>query len=152
MADWAATTRFPARVLLAEGLAIQGDLHLQPVVAWRDGPETPLEMLNRPDAFFVVNLPTGEVVFVCKDQVASVVYRNEFHPEPERETVARHIPLEVMMTGGSEFRGEAVTELPPDHSRALDFLNAPGAFFELHTNDGICCINRSWVRAVRPSG
>lgn len=152
MADWAATTRLPARVLLSEGLAIQGELHLQPGVAWRDGPETPLEMLNRSEAFFVMNLPTGEVVFICKAQVASVLYRSDLVAEPERETVARHIPLEVMMTGGSEYRGEAVTELPPARSRALDFLNSQGAFFELHTHDGICCINRSWVRAVRPTG
>jgi hypothetical protein len=152
MADWAATTRLSARAILAEGLTVQGELHLQPVVAWRDGPETPLEMLNRPDAFFVVNLPTGEVVFVCKAQVAVLIYRGDMHAEPERENVARRIPLEVMITGGLEYRGEAVTELPPAHSRALDFLNSPGAFFELHTSDGTCCINRGWVRAVRPLG
>jgi hypothetical protein len=151
MTDWAATTRLSARVTLAEGMVIQGDLHLQPRVAWRDGPETPLELLNRGDAFFVMSLPSGEVVFVCKDQVASLVYR-EVAPEsePERETVARHIPLEVMMTGGAEYRGEAVSELPPARARALDFLNGPERFFALHTQDGTCCLNRRWVRAVRP--
>ncbi len=152
MADWAATTRLVTRVTLAEGLVIQGDIHLQPVVPWRDGPETPLEMLNRPESFFVMNLPTGEVIFVGKAQVAVVLYRTDRHAEPERETAARHIPLEIMMTTGAEYRGEAVTELPPDHSRALDFLNAPGSFIELHTADGICCLNRSWVRVVRPLG
>lgn len=152
MSDWAQTTRLAVKVILAEGYAIQGEVHLQPLVAWRDGPETPLEMLNRPDAFFVMNLPTAEVVFVCKAQVAAMLYRNDLHAEPERETVARHIPLEVMMSGGAEYRGEAVTELPPDHSRALDFLNGPGAFFELHTGDGTYCLNLSWVRSVRPLG
>ena len=41
MTDWAATNRIAARVTLAEGLVIQGEVHLQPRVAWRDGPETP---------------------------------------------------------------------------------------------------------------
>jgi hypothetical protein len=64
--------------------------------------------------------------------------------------VARHIPLEVMMTGGLEYRGEAVSELPPARARALDFLNAPEPFFSLHTRDGTCCLHRRFVRAVRP--
>ena len=151
MTDWAATTRLSARVILAEGMVIQGDLHLQPRVAWRDGPETPLELLNREETFFVMSLPSGEVVFVSKEQVASLLYR-EVAPEaePARETVARHIPLEVMMTGGAEYRGEAVSELPPARARALDFLNARERFFSLHTNEGTCCLNRRFVRAVRP--
>lgn len=153
MTDWAATNRLSARVTLAEGLVIQGDLHLQSRVALRDGPETPLELLNREETFFVMSLPTGEVVFVSKEQVASLVCREgALVPEPERETVARHIPLEVMMTGGAEFRGEAVSELPPARSRALDFLNSRERFFAIHNNDGTCCLNRRFVRAVRPSG
>jgi hypothetical protein len=82
MTDWAATTRLPARVTLAEGLVIQGDVHLQPRVAWRDGPETPLELLNRPETFFVMSLPGGDVVFVSKDQVCALVYQ-ELVPEAE---------------------------------------------------------------------
>jgi hypothetical protein len=153
MTDWAATTRLSARVTLAEGLVIQGDLHLQTRVAWRDGPETPLDLLNREETFFVMSLPTGEVVFVCKEQVASLLCREgALQPDPARETVARHIPLEVMMTGGAEFRGEAVSELPPTRSRALDFLNGQERFFSIHNNDGTCCLNRRFVRAVRPSG
>lgn len=153
MTDWAATTRLSARVTLAEGMVIQGELHLQPRVALRDGPETPLELLNREDHFFVMSLPTGEVVFISKSQVASLFYRaNSLPGEPERETVARHIPLEVMMVGGAEFRGEGVSELPPAHSRALDFLNASEPFFAIHDHEGTCCLNRRFVRAVRPQG
>jgi hypothetical protein len=151
MTDWAQTTRLPARVTLAEGLVIQGDLHLQPRVAWRDGPETPVELLNRAEAFFVMSLPAGEVVFVGKDQVAVLAYRESpAEHDPQRETAARHIPLEVMLTGGGEHRGMAVTELPPAHARALDFLNTPERFFALLTDGGTLCVNRRFVRAVRP--
>jgi len=151
MNEWAATTRLAARVILAEGMVIQGDLHLQPRVAWRDGPETATELLNRDEAFFVMSLPSGEVVFVAKEQVAALVYHTppEEH-DPEREHAARVIPVEVMMVGGTEYRGIAVTELPPTRARALDFLNAPERFFPLVTDDGTVCLNRRLVRAARP--
>jgi hypothetical protein len=151
MTDWASTNRQSARVTLAEGLVIQGDLHLQPRVAWRDGPELPLELLNRGEAFFPISLPQGDVVFVAKEQVAVLAYPEVVgFDDPDRKTAALTIPLEVMMVGGAEYRGVAVSELPPTKARALDFLNAQERFFQLLTNDGALCINRRFVRAARP--
>jgi len=151
MNDWASTQRLPARVTLAEGLVIQGDVHLQPRVAWRDGPETPIEMLNRGDAFFALNLPQGDVVFVAKAQVAVFAFvAAPAEDDPDRQSAARMIPLEIMMVGGAEHRGIAVSELPPTRSRALDFLNAPERFFMLITDEGSLCLNRGFVRAARP--
>ena len=151
MTDWASTQRLPVRVTLAEGLVIQGEAHLQPRVAWRDGPETPIEMLNREDAFFAMNLSHGEVVFVAKAQVAAFAFQPVQVPDdPERQTVARMLPLEIMMVGGAEHRGVAMSEMPPTRSRALDFLNAPERFFLLVTDEGSLCLNRAFVRAVRP--
>lgn len=153
MTDWATTMRMPARVTLAEGMVIQGDLHLQPRVAFHDGAELPVEMLNRPDAFFALTLPNSEVVFVAKDQVASLGYREQetgLDTDPERQSAARIFAFEVMMVGGQEHRGMVASELPPTRARALDFLNSPERFFALHTNDGILCLNRRFVRAARP--
>lgn len=151
MTDWASTQRLPVRVTLAEGLVIQGEAHLQPRVAWRDGPETPIEMLNREDAFFAMNLAHGDVVFVAKAQVAAFAFQPaQVAEDPERQTVARMLPLEIMMVGGAEHRGIAMSEMPPTRSRALDFLNAPERFFLLVTDEGSLCLNRAFVRAVRP--
>ena len=151
MTDWASTNRLQVRVTLAEGLVIQGDVHLQPRVAWRNGPETPLELLNRGDAFFPMSLAQGDVVFVAKDQVAMMAYRDVVSfDDPERQNAARMLPLEIMMVGGMEHRGVAVSELPPTRARALDFLNAPERFFQLLTDEGTLCLNRRFVRAARP--
>lgn len=153
MTDWATTTRMAARVTLAEGMVIQGELHLQPRVAFHDGAELPVEMLNRPDHFFVMSLPTGEVVFVSKDQVATLAHKENdsgLDTDPERQSVARIFAFEVMMVGGEEHRGMVASELPPTRARALDFLNADERFFALHTNDGILCLNRRFIRAARP--
>ncbi|HEY7681150.1 MAG TPA: hypothetical protein VH879_00790 [Gemmatimonadales bacterium] len=151
MTDWASTNRLRVRVTLVEGLVIQGDVHLQPRVAWRDGPETPLELLNRGETFFPMSLPQGDVVFVAKDQVAMMAYEDVgSSDDPERHNAARLLPLEVMMVGGTEHRGVAVSELPPTRARALDFLNAAERFFQLLTDDGTLCLNRRHVRAARP--
>lgn len=151
MTDWASTNRLTVRVTLAEGLVILGDVHLQPRVAWRDGPETPLELLNREEGFFPMSLPHGEVVFVARDQVAVLAYGEVVSfDDPERKLAARMIPLEVMLVGGAEHRGVAVSELPPTKARALDFLNAPERFFRLLTDEGTLCLNRRFVRAARP--
>jgi hypothetical protein len=150
MNNWAVTERVPVRVVLAEGLAILGDAHLQPRVAWRDGPETILEMLNRDEAFFAMTLAGGDVVFVSKAQVAVLAYHEAGGSDSERNSAARTIPLEVMMVGGAEHRGTALSELPPTRGRALDFLNAPEAFFLLIAADSNLCLNRRHVRAARP--
>ncbi len=151
MADWATTERLPVRVTLAEGLVIAGEIHLQPRVAWRDGPETPLEMLNREDAFFPMTLGPKDVVFVAKSQVAALGFRPAAEEaDLARQSAMRTIPLEVMLIGGTELRGVAVSELPPTRSRPIDFLNDSATFFLLVTEDGHVCLNRRFVRVARP--
>ena len=149
--QWATTERLAARVTLAEGMVIHGDLHLQGRVAHREGPETPIEMLNRPEAFFPVSLASGGVVFVSKAQVAVVAYQLEGGAnDTDRRSAAQHIHLEVMMSGGAEFRGVAETELPPNRSRPLDYLNGREQFFDLCSDDMMLCLNRAHVRVARP--
>lgn len=151
MTDWAQTERRSVRLVLAEGLGLQGEIHLQPRVAWRDGPETPVEMLNRDEAFFPVNLPDGGIVFVAKAQVASVAFADPAsEADPARRSAMHSSPLEVMMVNGIDYTGTAITELPPNRSRDLDFLNSRERFFLLLTDGGSVCINRHFVRAVRP--
>ncbi len=151
MTEWAATRRIAANVSLSEGMTIQGDLHVQVLAATHDGPETPLEMLNRREPFFPMTLASGDVIFVAKAQVSVVACRPEAVPtDPERDSAARHTGLDVMMRGGAELRGFANVELPPTRGRALDYLNAPEAFFSMVTQDFTLLINRAHVRVARP--
>ena len=49
--SWLSTERVPADIDLADGEQVRGDLHLQPLVAHRDGAETlalPLEIDGAP--------------------------------------------------------------------------------------------------------
>jgi hypothetical protein len=150
MSDWGITTKVPAEVALAEGIVLAGDLHLYARPTYPPGPETPLEMLNRADAFFALTLDGG-VRFIPKDQVVVVTCRGQVQPaDPDRVSAAKLIELEVVVQGGAEYRGRAVLELPPSRGRALDFLNGAGIFFTLAADDVSWYINKSRVRLARP--
>jgi hypothetical protein len=151
MTDWATTERLRATVIFVDGATLDGDIHLQARAANHDGPETPLEMLNRAERFFSMTLPGDQVVFVSKSQVARLsCAREPMIPDPDRVSVARLVGLEVVMGDGARFTGFSTVELPPTRSRASDYLNAPEAFFHLETEDTTCYINRALVRLARP--
>jgi hypothetical protein len=151
MSDWGLTNRVPAEALLAEGIVLQGELHLLTRPAYPPGPETPLEMLSRPDPFFALTVPAGGVTLVPKAQVAVITCHQQVGlADPDRASAAKLIGLEVVMQGGSEYRGHATLELPPSRSRALDYVNGPGAFFSLWADDTTRYIIKSHVRLIRP--
>lgn len=151
MSDWARTHRVPAAVMLAGGEVVIGDLHLQPHVPHRDGPESPIELLNRGDPFFAVAVAEGGVAFFAKDRVAVVSCATEDLPgqDPQRAQVSIHAEMNVGVDN-TEYRGSVAYELPPTRTRTLDFLNGPGRFFALVTGSTTRFVNRAHVRLVRP--
>ena len=151
MSDWAETRRVAASVIVAGGDVIIGELHLQPNVAYRDGPESPLELLNRSECFFPLALTDGGVAFLSKDTVVvvSCATADMPAPDPARLGAATHVEMEVRLAGG-DYRGRADVEMPPARGRTLDYLNSCGRFFGLVTGTTIRFLNRSHVRSVRP--
>jgi hypothetical protein len=98
-----------------------------------------------------LTLEEGEVAFVSKDQVAVVSCRDQSTEiDPERTSAARLVALEVALATGAEYRGRSSFELPPSRSRALDYVNMPGRFFTVWTNDLTRYFNKSLVRLIRP--
>ena len=151
MSDWGATQRVSAEVILADGAALEGDLHLGASAAYPLDTESPLEMLNRAEPFFALTLGQGEVAFVSKAQVAVISFRDQGRPtDPARASAARLVALEVVLTTGAEYRGRSSFELPPSRSRALDYVNIPGRFFTVWTDDLTRYFNKHLVRLIRP--
>jgi hypothetical protein len=154
VSDWAATERIPAEVLLVDGTSVAGDLHLQPRTALHEGRETPLELLNRDDAFLPVT-QNGGVVFISKAQVVRVnCAADTLVPDPERASAAKRfelrVELRIELAGRHEVRGWTSVELPPTRGRLLDYLNSAERFFTILTDDSTCYINRAHVRLVHP--
>ena len=117
----------------------------------REGPETPLEMLNRPEGFFPF-LPDDqrEVLLVSRAQtIALTVAADESdHPSP----AARQIGLEVTLMDGTIWDGVARVELPEAMSRPIDYLNTGGGpFFAVTTNRATHLVNRAHVLYARPT-
>jgi hypothetical protein len=151
MSDWGATQRVAARVVLAEGVVLAGDLHLLARTTYPTDSESPLEMLNRDDPFFALTLAGGGVAFVSKAQVAVVSCPNVAPlDDPDRASAAKLVALAVELTDGVEYRGRSSFELPPNRARALDNVKGAGRFFILGTDGITQYINKSLVRLIRP--
>jgi len=148
MNEWATTRRAPGEVHFTSGEVLQGDMHLQYRQGIPGNTETPLEMLNRDEAFFALTLGDDAVRLVAKSQVVTVALGNTRYDEGPAP--AQHQTFSVHLANGRDFEGDVHIVLPPPATRGIDFLNQPEPFFALHAADGLWCLNRHHVCHVRP--
>jgi hypothetical protein len=141
----------PARVTLTQGKPRAGTIYVGARVPQHDGPETPLEMLNRADGFFPFRPADGEILLVAKGQTVALAIDHGPIVDPDRLSAAKQLRLELVLANGATLSGRAAVELPEQHSRALDYLNATSApFFELSTDESTHYVNRAHVLFARP--
>jgi hypothetical protein len=148
-------TALSARVLLTRGVSQPGTVYLLDRVPHHDGPETPLEMLNRDDAFFPFRPDDGDgVLLLAKTHTVTVsLDRQAPISDPTRLSAATQTGLELVLAGGSTLGGWASYELPEGHTRLLDYLNASHApFFAIWTHATTHFVNRAHVLYARPLG
>lgn len=142
-----------ARILMTEGETQSGELYVMERVPQHDGPETVVEMLNRREPFFAFR-PEGaaEVRLLAKGHIVTVsLDRQAPIADPARLSAATLLGLEIVLAGGSTLNGWASVELPPEHSRLLDYLNASqDPFFALWTHAATHYVNRAHVLYARP--
>ncbi len=146
-------TPVPAQLLLTQGVSRPGVVYVMERVAHHDGPETVLEMLNRPEGFFAFR-PTdeGDVLLVSKAHTISLsLDRQAPIADPARLSAARMLGTELVLAGGATLGGWASVELPSHHARLLDYLNASAdLFFALWTHAATHYVNRAHVLYARP--
>jgi len=146
-------TTVVAHLQLTHGAPRTGEIFLFERVPEHSGPETPLEMLNRPEGFFPFNADgKGPILLVTKALTVSLAVPHASSiSDPDRLSAAKMIPLEVMLANGSTLAGVALFEAPEHHARLLDYLNAsPEPFFAVSTGDATHYVNRSHVLYARP--
>ena len=140
-----------ARLVLAGGEAHSGEIYTAERVPQHSGPETPLEMLNRPEPFFAFRPKDGHVLLVAKAATMTVEVHQAPIGDPTRRSVARAAPLEITLAGGDTLVGFALAELPEHHARPLDILNASSErFFAVDAGAATHFVNRAHVRFARP--
>ena len=146
-------TPVPARLLLTQGVSRPGQIYVMERVPHHDGAETVLELLNRPEGFFAFRPDEDdEILLVSKVQTVSLsVDRQAPIADPARLSAARMLGLEVVLAGGATLGGWASVELPEQHARLLDYLNASQeAFFAVWSHAATHYVNRAYVLFARP--
>lgn len=139
-----------ARLLLTQGKEREGSVFVMARAPAREGPETPLEMLNRPEGFFPF-LPDKqkEVLLVSRAQTIALTVPAGGE---NRAPGAIDIGLEVTLVDGTVWTGVAEVALPQSLSRPIDYLNAGGGpFFAVTTNKATHLVNRAYVLYARPT-
>jgi hypothetical protein len=143
----------PAHLLLTQGVSRPGQIYVMERVPHHDGPETVLEMLNRPEGFFAFR-PAEEADVLLPSKLHTIwvsVDRQAPIADPARLSAARMLGVEVVLAGGSTLGGWASVELPVQHSRLLDYLNASrDPFFAVWTHATTHYVNRAHVLYARP--
>jgi hypothetical protein len=143
----------PATLLLAGGGTRIGEVYVQDRVSQHAGPETPLDMLNRPDAFFPFR-PKDDgtsVLLVAKARTVTLTVAQPKVEDTVRLSAAKKARFEVTLADGSTLSGWATLELPEHHSRLLDYLNAVAQpFFALMMPSELLLVNRAHVLYARP--
>ncbi|OLB07754.1 MAG: hypothetical protein AUH06_04420 [Gemmatimonadetes bacterium 13_2_20CM_69_27] len=146
-------TPLPAHLLQTQGVSRPGVVYVMERVADHDGPETVLEMLNRPEGFFAFRpADEGDVLLVSKAHTMWLSQdRQAPIADPARLSAARLLGTELTLVGGATLGGWASVELPTPHARLLDYLNAsPHPFFAVWTHAATHYVNRAHVLYARP--
>lgn len=142
----------PATLLQTSGGKREGEIFVMERVLQHAGVETPLDLLNRPEAFFPFRPKKDGTGVLLIAKARTVVVSVPRQPEDsDRLSAAKQVSLEVTLADGSKLSGWATLELPEYHSRLLDYLNASrDEFFALATAEHMHIVNRAHVLYVRP--
>jgi hypothetical protein len=141
--------RVAVSITMMGGEKLSGSL-FAPQIYPPGGLEDPLQLLNEPEPFFPLGLPTGEVLLIAKDRVLEIVLDDP----PSGEEPAGSAPtalLQVTLVGGSSHVGSMRLEVRASRPRVLDYMNhCTERFMALRTDEGVRLINRKMIERVRP--
>jgi hypothetical protein len=137
-----------------QGVSHPGTIVRRERAPQHDGPETPLEMLNRSENFFAFERADEDagVLLIAKAHTVTLsVDRQAPITDPARLEAARMVGVELLLADGSTLGGWSSYELPAGHSRLIDYLNDTAhPFFAVWTHESTHYVNRQHVLYARP--
>src|SRR5882762_9605710 len=128
----------PATLLLAGGGQREGEVYVMERVPQHAGPETPLDMLNRPEAFFPFRPKKGSerVLLVAKARTVTLSVPRPQGEDVVRLSAAKKATMEITLADGSTWSWRAPLALPKHRSRvAFRFSSVREWFFAIATGD-----------------
>jgi hypothetical protein len=127
-----------------EGQVI-GSLFLREQSVNYGGVEEPIEVLNKENAFIVLDREeTGQIRFYNRNAIVRVEYKEN---SPAVDPHQKIITCQLTMMDGALFNGEIRETLAPDRARLFDYLNNEKArFIKLYMDTNqICLVNKSYI-------
>lgn len=143
--------RVPIELVAPGGGRRAVTVFLSELAAHHDGPERVSDVLARPEPFFpALDHASDRMTFVHGAGVALArVPRALEEGGADDATIPTEHEVEVTLLDGAAVRGVVSYVLPPDQSRAVDFLNLPAPFFRLFAADGdVLLVNKRHVAHV----
>ncbi len=141
-------------VSLGGGASLVGQMFLRPLAAGHGGRETVADRLNDGSPFFPLRVlePVPATVLVGKAQVRYVLAPTPAGDEriALQRAAASQIGVTAVLDDGQTVSGILFIDLPPGHTRTLDYITLPDhTFVEVAQPERDCFINRSRVRYFR---
>ncbi len=145
------TCTVTVEVSLDTGPRLVGQMFLRPGAAGHTGTETVADRLNDGTPFFPLRVlqPEPATYLVGKAQVRYVLAPDSSGDERValRRAASTQVGVVALLEDGEALSGVLFIELPPGHTRTLDYVNLPDQQFVLMALPGHdCLINLSRVR------
>jgi hypothetical protein len=149
--------RVPARVVLATGATVAGELFLGDATPAGAGPERLADMLNAERGFFPVEVsdPSSGRRRVALFNRAHVVVVRLDEPELELDldasyAIAPRRAVALVLMNGDILFGDLHVVAPEGRTRVSDLARAEERFRYLETPDGTCVVNFDHVIEIAP--
>lgn len=143
----------PVTMRCRDQQVIKGDLFLSLVAKSHIGKETVLDFMNESEEFFVLKVastPSINIVNKARIMEASVALDIEISDLDVEAMGVKEEPMTVVFNDNFKLSGKAYIDLPPEKSRAIDFLNQKERFFLLVTDHTAHIVNRRHISYVIP--
>ncbi len=132
---------------------IKGELFLSLTAKNHTGRQTVLDFMNEPEDFFVLKVSAASAVnIINKARIMDISVPLEVElTEVDMEAMGiKEEPMTVVFNDNFKLAGKSFIDLPPEKSRAIDFLNQEQCFFLLVTDSTAHVINRRHISYVIP--
>lgn len=141
------TVTLSARVICTDGREFSGSIFVPASSSLHDGPMRAAELMNAGGEFFPF-LPdeAGGPVILNKREVLVVSVASEAEqPVVEGVDIDRRVAVEFC---GRTIEGHLHIDMPPHHSRVLDYLNRADSFLALHAGERVHLVQKRNITRV----
>ena len=123
---------------------VVGSIYLREQSVHHAGQETPLEALNHPEPFVVLNRDDPqEIRFYNRKSIIRVEYSGK---DFQVASAIKPLDCQLSLMDGSQISGKILEPLHPNRARLLDYLNrTEEQFIKLHVDDNTILVNKSYI-------